>query len=199
MEDVKQVLALFDSQKKWNAFIELSNMKDDIVNELRTRLIVELQIIADNSLDDSGWSFVVDNNGIYIKPKDTSVIGIAMEWNCWNQSIILGGRRCACLWVDANSIDSTKIFEQVQQYRSERAFRDYVGNIQNHKWFPYVKQIPASVFDVDDCTTSVEECLYMAKDNAKLLAENLWKQVFEPFANKKWAGLMESFVINASK
>ena len=199
MEEVKQVLALFNSQEKWNAFIELSNMKDDIVNELKSRLLVELQIIADNSLADSGWLFGSDNNGVYIKPKRTELIAISIEWSWWNQSNVLWCKRGTFLWVDANSIDSSKVFEQVQTYRNKLAFQDYVENIQNHTWFPYVKQIPASVFNVNESTTSIEECLYMAKDNAKLLAENLWKQVFEPFANKECANLMEFFVINASK
>lgn len=199
MEDVKQVLALFDTKDKWNAFIELSKMKDDMVNELKSRLLEELQRIADISLVESGWLFGSDKNGVYIKPISTSLIAISIEWSWWDQSNVPWCKRGTCLWVDANSIDSSKVFEQVQIYRSNPAFQDFVENIQNHTWFPYVKQIPASVFDVDDSTTSVEECLYMAKDNAKLLAENLWKQVFEPFANKKWAGLMESFVINASK
>ena len=42
--------------------------------------------------------------------------------------------------------------------------------------------------------TSVEKCLYMAKDNASQLAMNLWEEVYEPFANKEIANLMRSFV-----
>ena len=43
MEEVKKVLALFDSAEKWNAFIELSNMRNAMVDELKGRLLVELQ------------------------------------------------------------------------------------------------------------------------------------------------------------
>ena len=31
MEEVKKVLALFDSAEKWNAFIELSNMRNAMI------------------------------------------------------------------------------------------------------------------------------------------------------------------------
>ena len=34
MEEVNKVMTLFDSKDKWNAFIELSNMRTELVNEL---------------------------------------------------------------------------------------------------------------------------------------------------------------------
>ena len=64
MEEVKKVLALFDSAEKWNAFIELSNMRNAMVDELKARLLVELQRIASNDLIDSGWNLFTDNNNI---------------------------------------------------------------------------------------------------------------------------------------
>lgn len=64
MEEVKKVLALFDSAEKWNAFIELSNMRNAMVDELKGRLLVELQRIVNSDLVDSGWELVTDNNNI---------------------------------------------------------------------------------------------------------------------------------------
>ncbi len=37
MEDIKQVLALFDSAEKWNVFIELTNKREEMVSEVKTR------------------------------------------------------------------------------------------------------------------------------------------------------------------
>ena len=53
MEEIKNVMALFDSKDKWNAFIELSNMRTELVNELKDRLIIELKKIAESRLTDS--------------------------------------------------------------------------------------------------------------------------------------------------
>jgi len=199
MEDVKQVLALFDSVEKWNAFIELSNMREKMVNELKSRLQIELQKIADSNLVDSGWLFASEKNSIYIKPASTPLIAITIEWSWWNASNAPWCKRGACIWVDANSIDSLKIFEQLKSYKGFPALQNYEENIQNHTWFPFIKQIPARIFNVNESTISVEECLFGAKDNANLLAKNLWEEVFKPFANKECADLMESFVTNAFK
>lgn len=198
MEDIKQVLALFDSAEKWNVFIELSNMREEMVSELKTRLLIELHKIAESELAESGWSFGSDKNSVYIRPKSTPLIAINIEWNWWNAPNAPWCKRSACLWVDANSIDSTKVFDQMKSHKDLTALQDYVENIQNHPWFPFAKQIPAKVFDVNENTTSVEECLFLAKDNAKLLAGNLWSEVFKPFAYKECADLMVSIVNKAS-
>lgn len=39
MEEVKHVLELFDSAEKWKAYIELSNMREGLLNELKSRLL----------------------------------------------------------------------------------------------------------------------------------------------------------------
>lgn len=72
--------------------------------------------------------------------------------------------------------------------------QDYEDNIKNNRWLPFVKQIPAWVFEVENDITSVEKCLYTAKDYASRLARNLWEEVYKPFANKEIADLMRSFV-----
>ena len=191
MEEVNKVLTLFDSKDKWNAFIELSNMKLELINELKDRLACELKKIAESSLTDSGWTFYADYNYMRIDPIEPKLVGITIEWSCWNEP---WSKRGACIWVNANNIDSFKIYEKIKSYSMQLPLQDYEENIQNHRWFPFVKQIPAKVFEVDNDTTSVEKCLYMAKDHAPQLARNLWEEVYKPFANKGIADLMRSFV-----
>lgn len=191
MEEVKQVLALFDSKDKWNAFIELSNMRAELVNELKDRLALELRKIAEKELADTGWTFYADYNCMRIDPMEPKMLGITIEWGFWNEP---WSRRCACIWVNANSIDSFKVCDKIKSYRRQLPLQDYEENVQNHRWFPFVKQIPARVFDVDNDITSVEKCLYTAKDYASQLARNLWEEVYKPFANKEIADLMRSIV-----
>ncbi|MDO4950484.1 MAG: hypothetical protein Q4E49_00295 [Bacteroidales bacterium] len=195
MDEVKNILALFDSAEKWNAFIELSKMREAMVDELKSRLSDELQKIANKKLVDSGWELRSEYNGISIRPIDNSLIGVKIgEWRWWNDSNAPWCRRGACIWLDANSVNSSKTFELIKLNKKRLPLQDYEENIQNHYWFPFVKQIPSRVFNVDDNITSVDECLYMAKDNAEQLARNLWKEVFQPFATKENADLMRSFV-----
>lgn len=195
MEDIKQVLALFDSANKWNAFIELSNMKDAMVDELKYRLLIELKRIADKSLINSGWNSFSDTNKLCIKPNETSLIAISIEWSRWNAPNTPWCRRGACVWIDANSTNSNKVFEMIKSNKASLPLQDYEENIHNHIWFPFIKQIPSRVFNVNDDIVSVEECLYMAKDNATQLAMNIWEDVFRPFATRENADLMKSFVM----
>ena len=51
MEEIKGILSLFDSAETWDAFIELSEMRTGLVNELSSRLMVELQKIAKENLN----------------------------------------------------------------------------------------------------------------------------------------------------
>ena len=191
MEEIKKVMALFDSKDKWNAFIELSNMRTELVNELKKRLIIELKKIAESSLTDSGWIFDANYDYIKMNPIGSNIVGVVIQWSCWNEP---WSKRDACIWVNANNIDSFKVYDKIKSYRMQLPLQDYEENIHNHRWLPFVKQIPAKVFKVDNDTTSVEKCLYMAKDNAPQLATNLWEEVYKPFANKEIADLMRSLV-----
>ena len=187
MEEVNTVLSLFDSADKWNAYIELSNMKQDLVNELKERLRIELGKIADSNLSGSGWEFYSDDKYIFIKPKGTLLIGIGIEWRWWDNAVNPWCKRGAFLWVDANNANSRNVFDEIKSCKGSLPLNNYEENIENHGWFPFIKEIPSTVFDVDDSITSVEGCLYKAKDNAGQLAKDLWIEVFEPFANKECA------------
>ena len=114
MEEVKKVLALFDSAEKWNAFIELSHMRNAMVDELKSRLLVELQIIAKTDLIDSGWELFSDNNSISMKPIETPLIAITIEWSWWNAPNTPWCRRGASIWIDANSTNSNNVFDMIK-------------------------------------------------------------------------------------
>lgn len=188
MEEVNTVLSLFDSTEKWKAYIELANMKQDLVSELKKRLITELRKVAETNLAGSGWEFFADNEyNIYIKPKDSLLIGIGIEWRWWDNSANPWCKRGACLWVDARNANSPNVFNEIKSCEDSLPLDDYEENIENHGWLPFIKEIPSTIFDVDESTTSVEGSLYRAKDNAAQLANDLWKEVFEPFANKECA------------
>ena len=187
MEEVNIVLSLFDSADKWKAYIELVNIKQDLVNELKNRLLVELRKVAETNLVGSGWYFYFDNkNSIYIKIETTPVVGVVIDFGYWN-SDCPWCKRGVCLWVDSNNANSSDISNAIKSCKDSLPLDNYEDNIHNNAWFPFIKKIPSTIFDVDDSITSMEECLYRAKDNAEQLAKELWKEVFEPFANKECA------------
>ena len=187
MENIKDILALFDTPEKWNSYIELSDMRTDLVNELNNRLQIELKKIAEKQLD-SEWKFYCDNKSICIKPSETSLIGITIEWQWWKTAWC---KRGACLWVDAKNTDSMKVFSRIRENKCLLPLQDYEENIQISSWLPFVKQIPSRVFDVSEETSSVDECLFKAKDQAEQLAVDLWNEVFKPFSTKEIASFFE--------
>lgn len=190
----EKIMELFDSPEKWSAFIELSNMREKLVYELKSRLVFELQRISEKYIANSNWEFFYDNdiNIISIRPIDTPLIGIAVEWSTWNSP---WSKRSAAIRIEANKINSFIVFEKIKKTRHLLPMQDFEENVQNHGWFPFIKQIPAKVFNVKDEISSFEECLYIANKNPEILANNLWKEVFEPFAKEEYANIMSSCVI----
>lgn len=198
MEEINRILELFDSADKWRAFIELSSKRNDLVDELYTRFLIEFRRISGHHLVDSGWYVTDDKNYFGIKPKGTKLIGVLIEWAWWNDPTTPWGRRGAFIWIDAKHTNSYKVYSKINTLQNELPLRDFEENYQNHQWLPFVKKIPSAVFTVDgysnDCLSSFEECLYMAKDNASLLAQNIWDEVFQPFASKEIADNMLGFL-----
>lgn len=189
----EKLMELFDSSEKWSAFIGLSNMKNQLLDRLKSRLLNELKIIANKELTNTMWSFDYDKNHISIKPTGSPQIGITIEWKYWNENFPWCIRG-ACIWVDCKKTNGAVVFNNIKANSHLLPMHNYDENAQNQEWFPFIKQIPSKVFEVGDSQISVEECLYMAKDNARRLAENIWEEVFEPFAKKEYANIMSSCV-----
>lgn len=192
MEETTTVLNLFDSKEKWSAYIELSNMKEALVSELKTRLLKEMRRLADKNTVNTGWTFEGSANFLSIRPDSTSLICIDIEWNMWENTWY---RRGASVQLNYKILENywTKVTDNIKALVHTLPLTDYHENFEN-PWLPFVKQIPANVFDVTNDVTSSEECLYMAKDNAKQLATNIWENVFQPFMNPEYSKLLSSIV-----
>ena len=57
MENIKQIMDLFDSAEKWSAYIELSNYREDLVKYLKFSLCNEIQVLAKTDSGFSLWSY----------------------------------------------------------------------------------------------------------------------------------------------
>ena len=196
MENIKQIMDLFDSAEKWSAYIELSNYREDLVKYLKSSLCNEIQVLANSKLQDTGWIFEYDRNKLSLNmyPNGSRLIAVSIEWEWWNRSDSPWHRRGVGIWVYASEADSRKVYEKMKELSHTLPLNGYEDNLENHIWYPFVRQIPASVFGVTDNVVSVEECLYMASFNPKQLALNIWHNVFEPFATKGCSELFASIV-----
>ena len=173
MNEIENVLSLFKTAEDWNSFVELSNMKDMMVRELKRRLLTEMRIIAESNLSGAGWEYDAKDDYISIVLQGQRALSICMEWRHWSWY-----KRGAGIWIDPSKIAPEDFIGNVNANADLKGFLTDNGFHESRKnaWYPFMKTIPATVFhdgNNDSCRL-VEECLFRAKQDAKGLADDLW-------------------------
>lgn len=185
MNEIENVLSLFKTAEDWNSFVELSNMKDMMVRELKSRLLTEMRIIAESDLSGAGWKYDANYDYISIVLQEHHSLSIRIEWRHWSWY-----KRGAGIWINPSEIIPDKFIGKVYGNAKLKDFLTANGfhESRENAWYPFMKTIPAKVFfqnvNNDSCQL-VEECLFRAKQDAKGLADNLWEEVFKPFVENK--------------
>ena len=184
MNEIENVLSLFKTAEDWNSFVELSNMKDMMVRELKRRLLTEMRIIAESNLSGAGWEYDAKDDYISIVLQKHYSLSICIEWRHWSWY-----KRGAGIWIDPSKIAPEDFIGNVNANADLKGFLTDNGFHESRKnaWYPFMKTIPATVFhdgNNDSCRL-VEECLFRAKQDAKGLADDLWEEVFKPFVENK--------------
>ena len=67
MENIKQIMDLFNNAEKWSAYIELSNYRVSLVEYLKSTLCQEIQALANYKLKNTGWIFEYDRSNFSLK------------------------------------------------------------------------------------------------------------------------------------
>jgi hypothetical protein len=186
MNEIEKVLSLFKTAEDWNSFVELSNMKDMMVRELKCRLLTEMRKIAVPKLSGADWEYDANCDYISIVLHGHHTLKLGIEWKFWTCPWY---ERGAGIWINPSEIAPEDFIGKVYGNTKLKDFLTDNGfhESREHLWYPFVKTIPATVFhdgNNDSCKL-VEECLFRAKQDAKGLADNLWKKVFKPFVENK--------------
>ena len=181
MNEIENVLSLFKSAEDWNSFVELSNMKDMMVRELKRRLLTEMRIIAESNLSGAGWKYDANYDYISIVLQKHHSLSIRIEWRHWSWY-----ERGAGIWINHPEIIPKKFIWKVNANADLKGFLTDKGfhESRENAWYPFMKTIPAKVFfqkDSNDSCKLVEECLFWAIQDAEGLAKDLWNNVFNPF------------------
>lgn len=187
MNEIENVLSLFKTAEDWNSFVELSNMKDMMVRELKRRLLNEMRIIAESNLSGAGWQYDAKDDYISIVLHNHHTLKICIEWKFWTCPWY---KRGAGIWINYPEIIPEKFIGKVNANADLKGFLTDNGfhESRENAWYPFMKTIPAKVFfqkDSNDSCKLVEECLFRAKQDAKGLADDLWEEVFKPFVEKE--------------
>lgn len=184
MNEIEKVLSLFKTAEDWNSFVELSNMKDMMVREMKCRLLTEMRKIAVPKLSGADWEYDANCDYISIVLQGHHALSICIEWRHWSWY-----KRGAGIWINPSEITPEDFIGEVYGNTKLKDFLTDNGfhESREHLWYPFVKTIPATVFhdgNNDSCKL-VEECLFRAKQDAKGLADDLWEKVFKPFVENK--------------
>lgn len=185
MNEIEKVLSLFETAEDWNSFVELSNMKDMMVRELKCRLLTEMRKIAVPKLSGADWEYDAKDDYISIVLQGHHALSICIEWRHWSWY-----KRGAGIWIDPSKIAPEDFIGNVNANADLKGFLTDNGfhESRENAWYPFMKTIPAKVFfqkDSNDSCRLVEECLFRAKQDAKGLADDLWEEVFKPFVEKE--------------
>lgn len=186
MNEIEKVLSLFKTAEDWNSFVELSNMKDMMVRELKGRLLTEMRIIAVPKLSGADWEYDANCDYISIVLHGHHTLKLGIEWKFWTCPWY---ERGAGIWINPSEITPEDFIGKVYGNTKLKDFLTANGfhESREHLWYPFVKTIPATVFhdgNNDSCKLA-EECLFRAKQDAKGLADDLWEEVFKPFVEKE--------------
>ena len=185
MNEIEKVLSLFKTAEDWNSFVELSNMKDMMVRELKSRLLTEMRKIAVPKLSGAGWEYDANYDYISIVLQKYHSLSIRIEWRHWSWY-----ERGAGIWINHPEIIPEKFIGKVNANADLKGFLTDNGfhESRENAWYPFMKTIPAKVFfqkDSNDSCKLVEECLFRAIQDAEGLAKDLWNNVFKPFVEKE--------------
>lgn len=182
MNEIEKVLSLFETAEDWNSFVELSNMKDMMVRELKCCLLTEMRKIAVPKLSGADWEYDANCDYISIVLHGHHTLKLGIEWKFWTCPWY---ERGAGIWINPSEITPVDFIGKVYGNTKLKDFLTAKGfhESRKHLWYPFVKTIPATVFhdgNNDSCKL-VEECLFRAIQDAEGLAKDLWNNVFNPF------------------
>ena len=160
---MQQAMEMFDSQEKWDAFLELCSLKTTIRDKWKWGLINKLRSLFGSTVGTNKWLF---SDGGCICPKKIGWNKIAM---CINFDDTRG-----YLWINNNEYDSVKVRQMIQ---------DNPVAMSLLKGFEYRSEsdIWSKPFDKDICTYTFESSCYLWGHDTERVAKVLFETYIQPF------------------
>lgn len=143
MNEIEKVLSFFKTAEDWNSFVELSNMKDMMVRELKRRLLTEMRIIAESNLSGAGWEYDAKDDYISIVLQGHHALSICIEWRHWSWY-----KRGAGIWIDPSKIAPEDFIGNVNANADLKGFLTDNGFHESRKnaWYPFNIQFRQQCF-----------------------------------------------------
>ena len=160
---LQQAMEMFDSQEKWDAFLELCYKKDEIRNRWLNELKNRLKQMFGSIVDTDKWQF---NEWVRIYPKELGLDHMEVR--------IPINERKGYLWINQNIYDSVKVRQMIQDHHIVMPLLK--GFEYNNDWDIWNKP-----FDNDICTSTFDSSSYIWGHDTERVAKVLFETYIKPF------------------
>lgn len=163
---LQQAMAMFDSQEKWDAFLELWNLRSPICEKWKWGLINRLRHLFGSTIDTNKWQFNQFNDGVRIYPKELGLDHMEVR--------IKINERMGSLWINPNIYDSVKVRQMIQNHHIVMPLLK--GFEYNNDW-----DIWSKPFDNDICASTLDSSCYIWGHDTERVAKVLFETYIKPF------------------
>ena len=160
---LQQAMTLFDSQEKWDAFLELCSSKNTICEKWKWVMINRLKHLFGSTVDTNKWLF---DEWVRICPKK-------IGWGKIEMRININETR-GYLWINNNEYDSVKVRQMIQNNPVAMLLL---------KGFEYRNEsdIWSKPFATDICSHSFDSSSYIWGHDTERVAKVLFETYIKPF------------------
>ena len=183
---------LFDTQEKWDAFLELCYKKDHLRDYWFHNTIDAVEGMVLNHPGHNGWKLIRGNFWIRLSPVETGQESLSINIDFWNN-------RRACLWINANLHDSEIVTAFLEKNSSSLlpVLTGFVTN--NHPWEPMVKTIPADIINYENDIKTFDSFMYTWNNRKETVAKRIFEEFFEPVMKPNILDIFKSISIQSIK
>ena len=163
---------LFDTQEKWDAFLELCYKKDPLRQHWFHETIDSLMGLFMRHSGYDGWNLIRGDFWIRLSPCETGKESLSINIDFWN--------RKSCVWINANLHNSGVVVKMLEEKSSILlpALPGFVFN--NHPWEPMVKTIPSDIINYENDLKTFDSFMYTWHNRKEVVAERIFDEYFSP-------------------
>jgi hypothetical protein len=182
---------LFDSQEKWDAFVELCYKKDPLRHYWFNNTIDAVEQLVLNHPGHNGWKLIRGDFWIRLSPVETGQESLSIHIDFWG--------RWAGVWINANLHNPETVVSLLEEYSSGLlpALPGFVTN--NEPWVPMTKTIPADIINYEKDPKTFDSFMYTWNSRKDAVAKRIFDEFFESVLNPAILVIFKSISLKARK
>lgn len=163
---------LFDTQEKWDAFLDLCYIKNTLRKHWFYHTIDAVDRLVLNHPRHNGWKLFRGDFWVRLSPVETGQESLSINIDFWHRS--------SSLWINANHYDSKNVNNLIEQNSSTLlpVLPGFVTN--NNPWEPMVKTIPADIINYEADEKTFDSFMFTWNNKEAIVAQRIFEEYLEP-------------------